>query len=166
MRPVRLVRPADLRNARSNPDDDHDDHATTVSAPTRAAHLGPMTEQQFTYEFEALYADELRAKRDMSDEEIRRTYVRDPGPQIIDRARALNDVTRRRWERDAIERAIAGVLNRAEHAAHREFPDFDNSDATTTVPVGSLEGAVLTVTVRDLVATATLTLPKQNDPDA
>lgn len=83
----------------------------------------------FTSTVEANHAAELRAKRDRSEDDI--------------------DNARRTWEGRAMESAVADVLDQAREAAW----------TTLTTEGGDLDGASITVTISDLVATATLTLP-------
>lgn len=115
---------------------------------------GPRT---FTSTVEANHAADLRAKRDRTHADIAAEYRFAPSPGRIALDRASADATRRTWEGRAMESAVADVLDQAREAAVTTLTTESGDSAE--VIVGDLDGATITVTISDLVATATLTLP-------
>lgn len=113
----------------------------------------------FTGTVEAMHADELRATRDRCDADIRAGFVLRVDDERIARERARDAATRGRWEREAAVSAVHVALNNASEAAAREFPSLDYDDETVFIEALDLEGATITVTIADLVATATVTVP-------
>lgn len=104
---------------------------------------------QYTATVEAQYADELREKRDRTDEQIAREFFFLTDAQ--ERREAVKDTrkkdayTRRNWNREAAERAFSEVCMDA----------YDDGFET-------LDEAEVTLTIRDLTATAVLTLPEKD----
>lgn len=118
-----------------------------------------MNTQTFTATSEAMYADELRAERDRTDADIRADFIQRIDDARIARERATATATRGRWEREAAISAIHIALNRATEASEIEVPSLDYDDETTVISPLDLDGATITVTIADLVATATVTVP-------
>lgn len=117
------------------------------------------TQRTFTATVEAQYADEMRARRAKTDTEIAAEYPVRPSRERVERHRAADTSTRTRWERDAAERALAQVTRRAREGVTRPYgqPGVDEG----LLPTRDLDGATITITIRDLVATATLTVPEK-----
>lgn len=100
---------------------------------------------QFTATVEAQHASELRAKRDMTDAQMAREYLNPPSAKTLRERREGDTRTRRHWIREAADRAFSSAA-------------MDAYD----LGVESLDDMTVTVTVRDLVATAVLNLPESN----
>ena len=113
----------------------------------------------FTARVEANYADELREKRDVTDADIRADYIQRLSDEDVAGHRARETSSRVFHERTAIVSAIHVALNRADDAARRDFPSREYDDQTTSLVADDLNGATITVTLTDLVAEATVTLP-------
>jgi hypothetical protein len=113
----------------------------------------------FTGTFEAMHANELRRERDLTDAQIQARFLRNVDDERIARERASAAATRGRWEREAAVSAVHVALNRASDAAAREFPSLDYDNETVSIEALDLEGATITVTIADLIATATVTVP-------
>ena len=138
------------------------DHLTprAGSGRTASASLPVMTDQTpriFTATVEAQYADDMRTTRDLTDAAIRDGFIMPIDDQRIAEERAKGATTRRGWEEEAIKSAVSRVLLKARDASVQTFGD---EDGRYYIATGDLDGAALTITVRDLVATATLTLPQ------
>ena len=118
-----------------------------------------MSTQTFTATFEAMHADELRAKRDRTDDDIRGEFIQRIDATRIARERAREAATRGRWERDAAVAAVHIALNAASDAAAQEFESLDYPGDKVFIEALDLEGATITVTLADLVATATVVVP-------
>lgn len=113
----------------------------------------------FAATVEATHAAKLRAERDRTDDDIRNDFIQRIDATRIARERATATAIRGRWERDAIISAIHIALNDAETASQIEVASLDYDDKTISVRPLDLEGATITVTVADLIATATVTVP-------
>lgn len=116
----------------------------------------------FTATVEATHAASLRAERDRTDADIRDDYVQRIDADRIARVRAASTVTRGYWEREAVTSAIQSAFREASLAAEITVADPDDEDETTRLFPLDLEGATVTVTVADLIATATVTVPTLN----
>lgn len=104
---------------------------------------------QFTSAVEAQYADELRERRDMTDDEMAKGYFFIQDPQ------ELSKVLKRDRKRDTYTRA-----NRLKEAAGHAFNRA--CMAAYDAGVEALDGASVTITIEDLTATAVLTLPEKD----
>lgn len=113
----------------------------------------------FTATVEATHAAELRAERDRTDDDIRADFIQRIDDARIHRERATAAATRGHWERDAAISAIHVALNDASNASKISVPSLDYDDETTTISPLDLEGATIAVTIADLTATATVTVP-------
>ena len=113
----------------------------------------------FTATVESQHVDQLRAERDRTDADIRADFIRPIDETRIAREREVAAATRGRWEREAAVSAIHIALNRATEASEIEVESLDYDGETTVVSPLDLEGATITVTIADLVATATVTVP-------
>lgn len=127
------------------------DHTATTGQPSDAPRV-------FTARVEAQYADDLRAKRDMSDLNLADDFVR-PTKALITRERALHTNTRGRWQRDAIIDALHRALNDADDASRRDVQSYDSDDETMSIIACDYDGATISITMNDLVAEVTVTLP-------
>lgn len=134
-------------------------HAGPAAAhvPRMSSHLDPRP-TEFTSTVEAQHAETLRHKRDLTDEEIRGEFwFRSLSDVEIAAERAKDTYSRGHWARDAAERAVASVVNRAVEAYR--FASFDAEDKEWHfVPGVDLEGATINISITDLHATAVLTL--------
>lgn len=119
-------------------------------------------ERTFTATVEATHAASLRAERDRTDADIRDDFIQRIDADRIASVRAASAVTRGYWEREAVTSAIQVAFNEASQAAKVIVADPDDEDATTHLYPLDLDGATITVTVADLIATATVTVPTLN----
>lgn len=113
----------------------------------------------FTATHEAQHVDQLRAERDRTDADIRADFIQRIDETRIARERAKATAVRGRWERDSAIAAINIAFSQASAAAAQEFDSLDYPNDKTFIEALDLEGATITVTIADLVATATVTVP-------
>lgn len=105
---------------------------------------------QFTATVEAQHAPELREKRDRTDAQIAAEYrftgvTREGMAKAVRKDRRSATRTRRSWVKDAAEHALNRAAMDAYDAGHEALDDM-----------------TISITVKDLVATAVLTLPETN----
>ncbi|GEP36016.1 hypothetical protein NSZ01_37840 [Nocardioides szechwanensis] len=114
----------------------------------------------FTATVEVQYARELRLKGSLSDNEIRSDFVQSISDERVQVERAKAAMTRRNWERDAIETAVGGVVRALlAEGGELRYDDDVHEFAIDGGPIRDLEGVTITVSITDLVATSTLTVP-------
>lgn len=119
--------------------------------------------QTFTVSVEAQYADELREARDRTDAEIAGDFFMIPASKraaAVAKERGNANLTRVQWEREATESAVGRVVREFLYANQARHVSEDDEDSTLSLPTRDLEGITITVTITDLVATATLTAPQ------
>lgn len=113
----------------------------------------------YTASIEAEKADEIRAERARTDDDIRAEYGRPVDDDMIRRERVLAAHHHQYDETNAIKGALSRVIHQAYNASATTVPSASNSERKTPANPLVLDGAVLTIELNDLVATATLVLP-------
>lgn len=124
-----------------------------------SGHNGCMSTQSLTSTVTAQHATELRANRDRTDDDIQADYLRRISSHDLAAERAKATGTRRTWERRAAEDAVGSVINRYfEDSGSFSFGEYGQIGGVNGA-IADLEGVTITVSINDLVATATLTTP-------
>ena len=117
----------------------------------------------FTASIEAEDADESRAERAMTDDDIRAEYEVEIDDTRLLKERLSNAHWHGKHEADAMTTALSRVVHQARQASRVRVPrPGDPFASPTTYDALNLDGAVLTIEMHDFVATATLVLP--DDP--
>jgi hypothetical protein len=117
----------------------------------------------FTATVETEDADEIRAERARTDDDIRSEYSVDLTDEQVRRDRVLAAHHHGRSEADALKSALSRVVHQAWMASATTVPHSTDPDRQTPANPLNLDGAVVTIEMNDLVATATLVLPDTDE---
>lgn len=113
----------------------------------------------YTASIEAEKADEIRAERARTDDDIRAEYGRPVDDDMIRRERVLAAHHHQYDETNALKSALSRVVHQAYMASATNVRHGSDPKRATPANPLVLDGAVLTIALNDLVATATLVLP-------
>lgn len=121
--------------------------------------MSTQSTQTFTATVEAQSADEIRDARTRTDDDIRADSSVPLTDDQVRRERVLDAHHDAINEINAVNAAVGEVIRQARQSVTTTVPHSSVPDRRTNASPLILEGAVFTISMADLVATATLTLP-------
>lgn len=114
----------------------------------------------FTAVVKTQHAKDLRRKRDLTDADLRAEYHAKVTDEQLAKRRARDTFMRNVHLQRAMTDAVDRVLGEARDEGLTPFVSDDDEDEKTWISTSDFEGATITLSVADLVVTATLTIPE------